>query len=185
MAEVPRLDLAWAGVRIFSPEEAAGDVLASVLGGGRTSRLYRSLVFAKQVAAGVDAEDDTQELGGWFQITAMARAGRDVRDLLPLVQAAVDEIKKSGPTEEEVERAKRQIIASKVREVESIGGVHGGRADLLNLYQTYLGDPGFLSNDIARYRAVTPEAVRAFAVKFLTDDRRVELLTVPKPGRSK
>ncbi len=181
MAEVPRLDLAWAGVRIFSEDEAAGDVLASVLGGGKTSRLYRSLVFDKQVASGVDAEDVTLEFGGWFQITAVARAGRDVKDLLPLVQAAVDEIKKNGPTAEEVERAKRQIIASKVREVESIGGVHGGRADLLNLYQTYLGDPGFLPRDTARYRAVTPEAVKAFAAKYLVDDRRIELATIPKP----
>ena len=185
MAEVPRLDLAWAGVRAFSPEEAAADVLASVLGGGRTSRLYRSLVFEKRTAASVSAEDPALELGGWFQITAVARAGKDARDLLPLVQAAIDEMKKDGPTAAEVERAKRQIIASKVREVESIGGVHGGRADLLNLYQTFVGKPGFLPEDIARYRAVTPEAVKAFARQYLADDRRVELFTVPKPRDSK
>jgi zinc protease len=184
MAEVPRLDLVWNGVPRFSPEEAAGDVLASVLAGGRTSRLYRSLVFERQVASSVDAEDDSNELGGAFQITVVAKAGKETKDLLPLVQSTIDELKRNGPTAEEVERAKRQIVAGRIRAVERTGGF-GGKADILNQYQTYLGDPGFLPRDLARYRAVTPEAVKAFAAKYLADDRRVELTTVPKPKAAK
>ncbi len=180
VAEVPRLDLVWNGVRHFTEEEAAGDVLADVLGGGKTSRLYRSLVFDERVASSVTAEDVALGLGGWFQVSAVAQAGKDTQDLLPLVQAALDDLKAKGPTVEEVERAKRKIVASMVRNVESIGGAHGGRADLLNQYQTYLGDPGWLAKDLARYRAVTPEAVKAFARKHLPDDRRIELTTVPK-----
>jgi zinc protease len=180
LAQVPRLDLVWTGVRAFSGEEAAGDVLAEVLGGGRTSRLYKSLVYDKQVAASVEAENVALALGGWFEVSAMAKAGKEAKDLLPLLQAEVDEVKRNGPTAEEVERAKRKFIASKVREVEPVGGHHGGRADMLNLYQTFLGDPGWLSKDLARYRAVTPGAVKAFALKYLPDDRRLELTTVPK-----
>jgi zinc protease len=62
--------------------------------------------------------------------------------------------------------------------VERIGGF-GGKADLLNMYETYLGDPGYLPRDLARYRAVTPEAVKAFANKYLLDDKRIELDVVP------
>ncbi len=181
VAEVPRLDLAWNGVRRYSEEEAAGDVLAEVLGGGKTSRLYRSLVFDKRVASSVDADDVALGLGGWFQVSAVAQAGKDAKDLLPLVQAALDEVKKSGPEVAEVERAKRKVVATMVRGVEPIGSHHGGRADILNQYQTYLGDPGWLAKDLARYRAVTPEAVKAFARKYLLDDRRIELTTVPRP----
>ncbi len=184
MAELPRLDLAWNGVRAFSSDEPAGDVLAWVLASGKTSRLYRSLVFDKQVASSVDAEDDANELGGGFQITVVAKAGKETKDLLPLVQSAIDEMKRAGPTAEEVERAKRKIVASRIRAVERIGGF-GGKADILNQYQVYLGDPGFLPKDIARYRAVTPEAVKAFAIRYLVDDRRIELTTVPKPRAAK
>jgi len=184
MAEVPRLDLVWNGVRAFSADEAAGDVLAAVLADGKTSRLYKSLVFERQVASSVDAGDDAREIGGDFQITVVAKAGKETKDLLPPIQSAIDEMKRTGPTSEEVERAKRQIVAGRIRAVERTGGF-GGKADILNQYQTYLGDPGFLPRDLARYRAVTPEAVKAFAVKYLADDRRVELTTIPKPKAAK
>jgi zinc protease len=185
VAEAARLDVVWTGVRHYTDEEPAGDVLAAVLGGGRTSRLYRSLVFDRQVASSADAENATYGLGGWFQISAVAKEGVAAKDLLPLVQAAVEDLKNAGPTVEEVERAKRQFIAEKVRAVEPIGSHHGGRGDLLNQYQTYLGDPGWLGKDLARYRAVTPEAVKAFALKYLPDGRRIELVTVPKPKAGK
>jgi zinc protease len=65
-----------------------------------------------------------------------------------------------------------------MRELERIGGF-GGRADLLDEYQTFLGNPGFLPRDVARYRAVTPEAVQAFARKYLVPGKRIELDVVP------
>jgi zinc protease len=59
-----------------------------------------------------------------------------------------------------------------LRSVERLGGF-GGKADQLNYYEMRKGDPGYLSQDLARYRAVTPEAVQAFARKVLLEDRRV------------
>jgi zinc protease len=179
VAELPRLDLAWTGVRQYTDEEPAGDVLAQILGGGKTSRLYRSLVFDRQVASSAEASNATAGLGGWFQVSAVPKQGVAARDLLPLVQVELDRLKRDGPAAEEVERAARQFVAEKIRSVEPLGSFHGGRADLLNEYQTYLGDPGWLGKDLARYRAVTPEAVKAFAVKYLPDARRIELVTVP------
>lgn len=174
LAELPRLDLVWNGIKRYADEEPAGDVLAEVLGIGRTARLYKSLVFEKQVASSVSASNPSLGLGGYFQITATANRGHTVQELQPLVQAVLDDVKKNGVTEAEVERAKRNILANMLRQVERIGGF-GGKADLLNTYQTFLGDPGFLPRDIARYRAVTAESVKEFAIKFLPDDRRIEL----------
>jgi zinc protease len=176
VAEVPRLDLVWNGPVMYGEDEAAGDVLAVVLAGSDASRLTRSMVHASRVAASVSAGSQAIGLGGWFQVTAVANGGRKAGDLLAPVQAAIDELKKDGPTAAEVERAKRQFIAARVRGVERIGS----RADQLNKYQTYLGDPGWLAQDLARYRAVTPAAVQAFARKYLADDRRIELTTLPK-----
>ena len=77
------------------------------------------------------------------------------------------------------------VLAQFVRGVERIGGF-GGKADQLNAYETYLGNPGFLARDIARYRAVTPEAVKAFANKYLIADKRIEMDIEPaaKPQAS-
>lgn len=178
LAELPRLVLAWKGVRQFTDDEPAGDILGEVLGSGRTSRLYKSLVFDKQLASSVSAFDNTLGIAGWFQITVTAAKGKEIADLLPVVEGIVREVQQNGVTAEEVERAKRNIIAGHMRGLERIGGF-GGRADLLNTYQTFLGDPGYLPRDLARYRAVTPEAVRAFARKYLVPDKHIELDIVP------
>ena len=82
-----------------------------------------------------------------------------------------------------MERAKRNIIASRLRTVERIGGF-GGKADLLNNYQVFLGDPGYLPRDIARYRAVTPASVQAFANKILVPAESIELDVVPAPKKT-
>ncbi|HZN93320.1 MAG TPA: pitrilysin family protein [Myxococcales bacterium] len=183
VAEVPKLSIAWTGVRTFSPDEAAGDILQLILGEGRTSRLYRSLVFEKKIASGAYAVNYTTRIAGWFQLDAIANSGHTNEELLPAVQAILDDVKKNGVTEVELERAKRKMVASRLRMVERIGGF-GGKADLLNAYQMYAGDPGFLPKDLARYRAVTTEDVKAFANKYLPDDHRLILNVVPATSQS-
>jgi predicted Zn-dependent peptidase len=180
VAEVPRLDLVYNGLKLFTDDEPAGDVLLDALGTGRASRLYKTLVFEKQVASDVSAGNQTLGLGGFISIDATAKAGVDVASLKPLIDAEIERMKRDGPTDEEVDRAKRNIIARMLRAAERLGGF-GGRADILNMYETYLGDPGFLSKDIARYRAVTKDGVKAFAQKYLPSDKRLELTTVPVP----
>src|SRR6266481_8478298 len=174
LVEVPRLILAWKGVRQYTDEEPAGDVLADVLGSGKTSRLYKALVFEKQLASGVSASNVTQGLGGWFQITITAARGHTLDEIRPVVSDILTQMQLQGPTAQEVERAKRNIIAGRLRTVERIGGF-GGKADLLNNYEIFLGDPGYLPKDIARYRAVTPRSVQSFAKQFLVPLERIEL----------
>ncbi len=178
LAEEPQLVLVWKGVRMFTDEEPAGDILGDILATGRTSRLYRALVFERQLASGVGAFDASLGLAGWFQISVTAAHGHQIAEFDPVVRQTLAEVKKGGVTPDEVERAKRNIIAGRVRTLERVGGF-GGRADLLNEYETYLGDPGYLPRDLARYRAVTPEAVQAFANKYLLVDHVIEMDIVP------
>jgi predicted Zn-dependent peptidase len=183
LAELPRLILVWKGVRQYTDEEPAGDVLADVLGSGKTSRLYKALVFEKHLASGVSAANAAYGAGGWFQITVTAARGHGLEEIRPVVEQIVAELQEQGPKPEEVERAKRNIIANQLRTVERIGGF-GGKADLLNHYQTYLGDPGYLARDLARYRAVTPQAAQAYARKFLIPGEHIELDVVPAAKRT-
>jgi zinc protease len=89
-------------------------------------------------------------------------------------------VRARGVTADEVDRAKRVILADKLRSVERIGGF-GGKADTLSWYEMETGDPGYLGQDLARYRAVTAEAVQAFANKYLINARRVILDVQPAP----
>ena len=178
VASVPRLFMAWNGVKPFSQDEAAGDVLAYVLAGTKTSRLYTNLVMGKQVATDVNAFNQALGLGGYFQVDVTAKQGHTLKEIQPLTQKLIDQVKAKGITQTELDRAKRNIVADFLRGVERIGGF-GGKADLLNRYEMWLGDPGFLSKDIARYQAVTLAQVQAFAQKYLPDDKRLVLDVVP------
>jgi predicted Zn-dependent peptidase len=136
------------------------------------------LVLEKQVASDVSVSDTALGLGGYFELDVVANPGHTLEEIQPLVQQVLDDVKKNGVTAEEVERAKRNIVASFLRGVQRIGGF-GGKADLLNNYEMFTGDPGFLAKDIARYRAVTTESVKAFANQYLPDDKRLVLFDEP------
>ena len=167
VARIPQLQMVWNGTRPFAPDEAAGDILSVVLGGSKTSRLYRRLVEEKQIASGVYAANATLGLGGYFQIVATARGGHTVAELRKEVEAVLEDVRKNGPTPAEVERAKRTVVGGMVRSVERISG----KADQLNAYTFWTGDPGYLPKDVARYRAVTPAQVHEAARTMLPTDR--------------
>jgi predicted Zn-dependent peptidase len=184
VAEVPRLRLVWPGVKPYAPDEAPGDVVARVLGSGGASRLYRELVLEKQVASRVSASDDVNELGGAFTVDITASRGHSVDELLALTQPIIDDLKRGGITADELKRAQLNIAADMLRGLEGLAAF-GGRADLLNRYQIFTGDPGYLPRDLAQYRAVTAASAQAFAVTYLRDDRRLVLDIEPRsrPGK--
>ena len=180
VATIPQIQLLWTGVKSFDGEEPAGDVLARILGQGKASRFYQELVYRRQIASEVDASNETYGLGGIFAITATAREGHTTAELFPVLEQIIDDVRAHGVTADEVDRAKRVILADKLRSVERIGGF-GGKADTLSWYEMETGDPGFLGQDLARYRSVTPEAVKGFAEKYLMKDHRVILDVQPAP----
>jgi zinc protease len=167
VARIPQLQMVWNGVKPFVPEEAAGDLLSVILGGSKTSRLYRRLVLEKQVASGVYAANASLGLGGYFQIVATAREGHTVAELRREVESVLEELRRTGVTAAEVERAKRNVIGGMVRSVERISG----KADQLNAYAFWTSDPGYLPKDVARYRKVTAAHVNTAARTLLPPDR--------------
>src|SRR5207253_10789118 len=122
-------------------------------------------------------------LVGWYHNTVSSACARPSEEMRPMVDQILPDLQQQSPTRAEVERAKRNIIANQLRSVETIGGF-GGRADLLNHYETFLGDPGYLPHDIARYRAVTPPSAQDFGRKFLFPSDHIELDVIPAPKRT-
>jgi predicted Zn-dependent peptidase len=181
VARIPQLQMVWNGVKPFAPEEAAGDVLAVVLGGNKTSRLYRRLVLEKQLATGVFAANAAEGLGGYFQVVATAREGHTVAELRREVESVLEGLRRDGPTGEEVVRAKRNVVGGLVRSVERVAG----KAEQLNAYALWTGDPGYLPRDVARYQAVTRAQVHEAAKALLPPDRVLVLDTEPSGTASR
>ena len=178
--ELERVYLTWHSSPHFHPDDAALTILADILTRGRSSRLYRELVVNRELAQNVTAYQSGRELAGTFGVYSTIRPGQSCEAARAIIDAEIDSVSKQGVTDLELERVKNGRLAGFFHALESIGGF-GGVADRLNAYNTYLGDPGRVTTDIARYQEVSPEHVRDVAERYLAGRPRVSL-TVESQG---
>ena len=179
--ELPRLYLAWPSPRLFSPGDAELDLAADVLANGRTSRLYRRLIYDRRIATEVGAAQTSRELTGMFQLLATAAPGRSLEELHDVMCEEIARLAASGPDQAELERGHAQTEAAFVYRVQSLGGF-GGKADQLNAYNVHLGQPDSFGRDRQRYFAATSDSVRT-AVRTTLDPARAAALSVVPAGR--
>jgi zinc protease len=177
--QLPRLHLAWLTPSAYAPGDAALDVAASVLSGGKNSRLFRRLVYDTQMAQSVAAFQDSQRLSGTFLIMATARPGHTVENIQKAIDEEVERLRKEPPDAREVQRAINEIEASFYRQMERVGGF-SGKAEQLNAYYFSGGNPDFFAEDLARYKSLTPADIQAAIRRWLPADRRVELVVAPE-----
>jgi zinc protease len=175
--ELPRVYMAWLTSPIFKPGDADADLASNILGGGRSSRLYKKLVYERQIAQSVSAFQYSLILGSIFQIEATARPGHTVEELETAIEEELAALRANPPAAAEIEQARNTIETSIIGGLERLGGF-GGVADRLNSYNHYLGTPDYLSKDIERYRAVTPASVQSFVREQLAPGSRVVLHVV-------
>ena len=176
--ELPRVYMAWLTPAIFKPGDAEADITATILGGGRSSRLFKRLVYERQIAQNVSAQQYSLTLGSMFQIEATARPGHTAEELEKAIDDELTAMRAQAPATNEVEMARNTIETNIIGGLERLGGF-GGIADRLNSYNHYLGTPDYLQKDIQRYRAVTPAAVQTFVRDQLGASARVVLHAVP------
>jgi zinc protease len=175
--ELPRLYLAWPTPPLFAPGDAALDLLADLAANGRTSRLYRRLMYEDRVVADVSASQGSRELVSLFQIAATAAPGRSLDDVRQAIAEEIAKLRTEGPTSEEMDRGRAQAEASFVFRLQTLGGF-GGRADQLNAYNIHFGHPDGFDRDLERYLAVEPTDISA-AAEALDPERAVALSVVP------
>jgi zinc protease len=180
--QLQRLYLAWLTPPHFAPGDAALDMVADTLAGGKNSRLYKRLVYDMQIAQEVSAYQASQALSSYFLIEATARPGHTADELLKVIDEEIAKLQTAAPSAHDVERSLNQIESSFYNRMERVGGF-GGKADQLNAYFTATGDPDYFNEDLGRYRALSPTDIRAAAVRFLPTDARVELTVVPEGAK--
>jgi zinc protease len=177
--QLPRLYLAWITPRHLEPGDAALDVVAAVLTGGKNARLYKRLVYDMQIAQDVNAFQASASLASTFEIVVTPRPGHTIAEVQKVVDEELRKLQQEDPSAREVERALNQYEASFYNRMERLGGF-SGKADQLNSYFVEAGDPNWFNEDLGRYRSLEPSNIRAAAARFLPLDRRVELIVEPE-----
>jgi zinc protease len=175
--QVPRVYLTWRGPAAFTADEPALDALATILGNGKSGRLYQRLVFDEKIAQSVSVGFDGQQLAGDFEIVATAKPGVDPQRLIKEISEEVAKISATAPADDELERAKNS------QEADFLTGLEPtlSRAIQLAKYDVQAGDPDYFAKDLARARAVTTAQVQAAARTYLKPTARV-VLTI-NPGK--
>jgi predicted Zn-dependent peptidase len=173
--QLPRLDVAWHSPPSFAPGDAELDVAAQILGSGKASRLYRTLVYEKRLAQNVRVFQASARLGSRFSVSVTAKPQQSLDEISKVVDQELKRLCAEPPTAEEVERARNRILAGFYDELDTLAG----RADLLNNYEYLLGDPGGLARDVDRYLTITPARVSQ-TLASVVSGKRVVVRTFPE-----
>jgi len=177
--ELPRLYMQWHSPGWYQAGDAEFDLLADIVASGKTSRLYKSLVYEKRIAQDIAAAQSSREMSGIFSLTATAAPGHDLAELEAAIDAELAVLLAKGVTEREVDLARTRFEANAVRELQQIGGF-GGKADRLNRYNVLVGDPGWLQEDLARYTVADAASVNRWLRRHVDPERRGVLWIVPQ-----
>ena len=162
----------WHTPAYFDAGDAELELAQTILTDGLSARLNKALLYDRQLASNVAGFQSGQPLSGVFALWVTARPGSDLRQIEQIVTDEIARLAKDGPTPEELERAKTKWEFGFVSGLEAIGGF-GGKSDLLNQYNTFLGEPGKFDQDLARHRSVTAQSLRDAVAKYLNTRNRV------------
>jgi zinc protease len=174
--ELARAYVTWPTPEFFAPGDAELDLVSHVLTGGKTSRLYKRLVYDLQIAQSVGASQQSSELGSVFEITATAKPGHTGEELLKVIDEELAKLRTGGVTDPELSRARTSIVADMLFDLER----SSSRANRLNTYAHYVGDPSYFAKDVARTTNATTTTVADAARNWLKEKDRVVTIVTPK-----
>lgn len=173
--QVPQLTITYPTVGVHSDDLQAIQLMTSVLGGSRTARLTKALVYDKQIATNVRVFNQGAEQSGELQIIATPRPGHTLTELETEIDGILSGLKRDGPTAEELKRVKAGQQAGFINSLQS----NLGKAFVLAQDQTFFDDPGHtLRVTYPKTQAVTAAEMKRVANTYL-GDKRVVLSTVP------
>ena len=164
----PRIYKVWNTPQWGSDDAAYLHLVGSVLSDGKSSRLYKRLVYDDQIATAVDASIDAREIAGLFTVDATAKPGGDLAGVEKAVDEELARFLKDGPTDAEVQRAKTRFRSGFIRGVERIGGF-GGKSDVLARGEAFTGNPVMYKQTLGVVAGATKEDLLRAARAWLSD----------------
>jgi len=168
----------------YTTDDPALDVTMALLGGGKATRLYQRLVVQTKLAAEVSASLESNQLASIASLSATVASGKSSAAVERELDAVLQELAKNGPSAAELARAKRRILVGALSSLEVLNGPGGesGRAGLLQRFDQYTGDPGYLPNWLSQIERVQSKDVQRVIKQALRSDARVVVVTEPVPA---
>lgn len=176
LARAPRVDIAYKAVPGNTADFYALQVLAAVLQGGQSSRLYQKLVKEKEMVSNVGGFMDEKRGVGAFYSNAILRPGVKTEDIESSIYAEIDRLKKEPIADWELQKAKNTTRRNLINNLQS----SLARAVTIGQYATYYNDPNLINERLGKVEAVTKEDVQRVANKYLVDTNRTVVITMPK-----
>jgi len=170
-----RIYLAWHTQNSFNSDDSSLDILADILTGSKNARLTRRLVFELQIAQDVSSMQFSGKYGGHFMIVATAKPGKSLDEIKKIIFDEISLLANGKASQQELSRSQNVIKSQFIYSLQNIDTV----ADLLNLYNFYLGEPNSFNFDLERYNNVDVENIQQVAKNYLQKNY-VELRIVPE-----
>ena len=162
-----RLTRAWNTPPFGDEDGLALDLVAAIMAQGKSSRLFKRLVYDEKLASSVTGAQQGFEIAGMFEFEVYLKPGVEMAAVEAIIDEELELFLKKGPSKAELQRVKATLFAGQIRALEKIGGF-GGKAQTLARYQTYLGDPSQFKADLQRLEKFSRKDLKAVAVKWLS-----------------
>ena len=174
-----RIYLAWHSPKAFNNDDSALDILSDVLTGSKNARLTKKLIYELELVQDVNSMQFSGKYGGHFMIVATAKPGKSLDEIKNIIFDEISFIAEKDIYSKELERSKNVIISNFIYSLQNIDTI----ADLMNLYNFYLGEPNSFNYDLNRYTELHEDDIKQSAKKYLQNNY-VELRFVPRSGNA-
>lgn len=180
LGHLPLLRIQYLTPAIFKPGDAELDVVSIILSGGENGRLVKALTRDKHLANSISASQQSMGDISIFSIDAMLNPGTDENEAIKAIDEVIQGLVTKAPTAVEIDRARNSILTTFFFGLQNLGGSNG-KAETLQSYSRYAGDPNFIQKDLARYQAIDTTSIVAAVKTYLpTDKGRNILLAIPE-----
>jgi zinc protease len=173
---LPRVYIAFRGPDYGDRLWYAADLLSAVLAGGKSSPLYRDLVYDRQIAQDVGASVAPYEKGGTFMLVATARPGVDIAVLEDALLGYAAAAAAAPPDPADLERARNRMLTDIYGGLQKLDGI----ADLFSQFATYFDDPAGVADEASRYLRIAPEDLVEYASTYFKESERAVVRVVPR-----
>lgn len=173
--QLERIYLAWLTDKAFTNDDAVLDIIADSLSGTKNSRLYKKLVFEKEIAQDVSAIQISGKQAGIFLVVATAKPNKDIQVVKLEILDEIKRLLQKGLEERELIKSKNRTKVNFINSLQQIDNV----ADHLNAYNFFFSEPNSFLFDLSRYEKISNDNIKACIDKYLLKPF-VQLTIFPK-----
>ena len=162
--QLERIYLAWHSDNAYGKDDASLDIVSDLLSGSKSSRLYKNLVFEKEIAQDVTAYQFSGRFGGFFAIISTAKPGISLDTLKDEIFKEIEKLKTDGAEEKELLKSKNGMKSNFIYSMQNLDFI----ADQINSYNFFLGEPNSFNFDLNRFEEINNEKIKQVIENYLS-----------------